>query len=98
MRSRVTDVKNNFKGKFDNLECDGCKMEDETQQHIILNCNILSEKYEGDIKYEDIFEGNVRKKVEIAKQFIKSLKNREKFTRRTTGARGYKFQLFQSIL
>ena len=78
LRSRVTDVKCNFKGKFDNLECDGCKMEDESQQHIILNCKILSEKHEGDMKYEDIFDGNVRKKVEIAKQFISSLKNREK--------------------
>ena len=29
------------------------------------------------MKYEDIFDGNVRKQVEIAKQFIKSLKNRE---------------------
>ena len=46
--------------------------------HIILNCKILSEKHEGDMKYEDIFDGNVRKKVEIAKQFISSLKNREK--------------------
>ena len=78
LRSRVTDVKSNFKGKFDTLECDGCKMEEETQQHIILNCKILNEEYESDMKYEDLFDGNVRKKVEIAKQFIKNLKNREK--------------------
>ena len=58
-------------------------MEDESQQHIIQNCKILSEKYEGDMKYEDIFDGNVRKKVEIAKQFIKSLKNREKIRAKT---------------
>ena len=52
-------------------------MEEETQQHILQNCKKLSEKYEGDMKYEDIFDGNVRKQVKIAKQFIKSLKNRE---------------------
>ena len=78
LRSRVTDVKSNFKTKFDTLECDGCKMEEETQEHILLKCKILSEKYEGDMNYEDIFDGNVTKKVEIAKQFMKSLKNRER--------------------
>ena len=78
LRSRVADVKSNFKGKFDTLECDGCKMDEETQQHILLNCKILSEKNEGEIRYEDIFDGSVREKVKIAKQFIKSLKSREK--------------------
>ena len=47
-------------------------MEEETQLHIMLNCKILSEKYEGDKKYEDIFDGNV------GKQVLKSFKNKEK--------------------
>ena len=53
-------------------------MDEETQQHILLNCKILSEENEGEIEYEDIFDGSVREKVKIAKQFIKSLKSREK--------------------
>ena len=36
MRCRVTEVKNNMKGSYDNLECTACGIEDETQIHILL--------------------------------------------------------------
>ena len=35
LRSRVSEVKTNFKGSFDNLDCDVCGIENETQKHII---------------------------------------------------------------
>ena len=36
LRCKVTDVKSNFKGKYDNLECNICEKEEEqTQKHII---------------------------------------------------------------
>ena len=35
LKSRVTDVKTNFRGRYDSFECDVCKKEEETQEHII---------------------------------------------------------------
>ena len=35
MRSRMTDVKMNFRNKNETLECDLCKNEDESQRHIL---------------------------------------------------------------
>ena len=32
MRNRVTDVKSNFKGKYESLKCDLCTIDDETQK------------------------------------------------------------------
>ena len=44
MRSRVTDLKTNFKGKYESFECDVCKIDDETQKHIIECKEIINEK------------------------------------------------------
>ena len=35
LRSRVTDVKINYRGKYENLECDLCNEEEELQEHIL---------------------------------------------------------------
>ena len=35
LRCRVTEAKNNLKGKYDNLECGACGLEEENQQHIV---------------------------------------------------------------
>ena len=34
MRCRVSDVKMNFKGKYENWNCEFCKDENETQLHL----------------------------------------------------------------
>ena len=34
LRSRVIDVKQNFRGKYENLECRSCKSEEESQKHV----------------------------------------------------------------
>ena len=41
MRSRVTEVKTNYKGKYDTFECDLCKIEEESQEHILKCTEIL---------------------------------------------------------
>ena len=41
MRSRVSDVKSNFKGKYENSTCNICENEDETQKHII-DCPLIN--------------------------------------------------------
>ena len=35
MRSRMEEVKINFRGKYENLECEVCKEVEESQKHIL---------------------------------------------------------------
>ena len=37
LRCRVTEVKINMKGKYDELECVACGEEEESQEHIMKN-------------------------------------------------------------
>ena len=79
LRSRVTKVKMNYKGSFENLECEVCKEEQESQKHIIEECKkILKIKGNSakDINYEKIFSENVKQQIEIAKQFEENWKIR----------------------
>ena len=73
LRTRMTKVKDNFKGKYEKLECEICKEEKETQLHI-LNCKILSKEIVPE--YEKIFENDVKYQVKIAKVFNENIKRR----------------------
>ena len=64
LRCRVTEVKMNFRGKYDNLECRACGLEEETQKHIII-CEQLNRKEEEETKYEQIFNGIVSEKLNL---------------------------------
>ena len=78
LRTRTSDVKANFKGKYENLECYACKNDEETQKHVIEKCKILNENNEGKIpEYEEIFTGNVKMKQLIVKRFQENIKLRE---------------------
>ena len=70
LRSQVTNVKTNLKGKYDMLECRACKSEPETQKHIV-ECKTLS-KEEEKIEYEKIYDGTVMEKLMIARKFQKN--------------------------
>ena len=79
LRCRVTEVKANFKNKYENVECDQCK-EEESQKHVIM-CEELN-KYGGkideyEIKYEEIFQQNVKKQLNITKKFRENMKIRK---------------------
>ena len=79
LRTRTSDVKANFKGKYENLECYACKNDEETQKHVIEKCKILNENSEEKIpEYEEIFTGNVKMKHKIVKRFQENIKLREK--------------------
>ena len=78
LRTRTSDVKANFKGKYENLECYACNNDEETQKHVIEKCKILNENNEGKIpEYEKIFTGNVKMKQLIVKRFQENIKLRE---------------------
>ena len=66
--------------KYENLECNYCKKEDEAQKDI-LECNEISKFKENKnetIEYEYIFRENEKCKLKIARMFIENLKIREK--------------------
>ena len=70
LRSAMTDVKMNFKGKHSEFECEICEKENETQKHM-LECKKLlqMENKEKTIpKYESLFYGNVKEKIEIVRK------------------------------
>ena len=72
IRCRVTDVKTNFKGKYDDMMCRVCKKEEETQKHI-LECEDLNE---GIVmtSYENIMDGNIKEMVLVASKFMENMK------------------------
>ena len=76
MRHRITDVKLNFRGKFENFECRVCKNNEESQKHAYECMEIMKirkmEKQKIDYKY--IFEENVTKQVQIARDFTENMK------------------------
>ena len=73
IRSRMTDVKVNFKGKYENLACKICKQENESQHHILKCEKISTEK---NLEYHKIFEKDVKYQVKIAKVFNENIKRR----------------------
>ena len=72
LRCQVTNVKTNLKGKYDKLECRACKIDQETQKHIV-ECKVLSKEKEK-IEYEKIHDGTVKEKLIIARKFQENYK------------------------
>ena len=76
LRTRMTDVKANFRGRYENVECQICdEKEEETQQHIFTCKNNCKENIPD---YEKIFEKDVKYQIEIAKIFERNIKIRDK--------------------
>ena len=80
LRSRMTDVKANFKNKYEEFECDICKDEEETQKHILECEDILKNttRIKKETEYEELFKDNVKNQTEIAKMFIENMKVKKK--------------------
>ena len=64
----MTNVKTNLKGKYDSLECRACKNAEESQKHVVQECQSLNEDTEN-IEYEKIFNGSVLEKLKVARKF-----------------------------
>ena len=71
MRSRVTEVKTNFRGKYESFECDLCNKEDESKKHMIECTEILKHK-KTNIKPPDYDD-----QLDIAKIFLENMKSKE---------------------
>ena len=77
LRSKVTNVKMNFKGMHEDLKCKICNEENETQKHL-LECKILNENEKQVLEYEKIENGNIIDMVQIVRKFRKNLFIRDK--------------------
>ena len=72
----MIDVKVNFKGKYENLECQGCKIEEESQKHVFECIEIMKKrkKIKKDQEFEEIYGENLRNQTEIARQFLENIR------------------------
>ena len=81
LRSRMVEVKTNFRNKYSDILCPVCKLSDDTQQHLfecselLKNMNILNRK---DIQYSHIFSENTDKQKAALRLFKSMWKEREK--------------------
>ena len=80
MRTRMYSVKCNFKNQYNgNYICDLCKIEDDTQEHL-LQCKVLQyfvpEILSSNVRYEDIF-GNIDKIIPASKLLNKVCRERD---------------------
>ena len=65
-RTRMMSVKCNFKSKYNNHTCRWCKLEDETQKHILEDCCEFPIE-RNSINEEDIFDENTQNLRKISK-------------------------------
>ena len=77
LRCRVTEAKVNLKGKYDELECGACWLEEETQQHIIKCEELNKNKDSAEVEYSKLLNGTVLEKLKIAKVFEDNFKSLE---------------------
>ena len=81
LRTRMTQVKRNFKSAYSSLTCNLCQKEEEDQVHLLSCPNILSECIElrddTEVEYEDLFS-DVKKQLKAVKLFDKVFKARDK--------------------
>ena len=84
LRCRVTEAKVNLRGKYDNLECGACGLEEENQQHI-LDCKMLNgSKIQEELKYINLLTGTVTDKLKLAKRFKENFAILEKIKKEKT--------------
>ena len=60
-RTRMLDVKNNFRGKYENNTCRLCGIEEETQDHILNICKIIHKDETLKTPTSDLFDNNIAK-------------------------------------
>ena len=81
-RTRMAEFKNNFRNKYENIQCRLCKSETDDQPHLfycqilINNCKELAEN--SLIEYEDIFSTKLKQQQKAIKLIAKVWKVKEK--------------------
>ena len=70
-RTRMLEVKNNFRGKYNDNKCRLCEQTDETQEHILENCGKIHQDENTQVRKQDIFEEDVKNLEETVKKIQK---------------------------
>ena len=85
----MAEVKNDFKGRYENVECDFCD-EQEDQKHILEclafyeNSHQNNEKYEKIPEYEEILKNNAKDQIKITRKLIENLEIRKQMAKTVT--------------
>ena len=84
LRSRMTEVKINYRGRYENFECEACKINEESQMHITECKEIikLRKEYKKPPEYSKFFNGSVKTQLEIAKDFTENMKIKENLNKK----------------
>ena len=69
LRCKVTNLKMNFKGMYDDFECSACGIEEETQEHVMNSKKLNENKLRKMLNMKKISNGTVYEKLEVAKKF-----------------------------
>ena len=65
-RTRMLDIKNNFRSKYTDLKCRGCGQSDETQEHILETCTKIHVDNDHKVNLQEIFTENTKTLTETA--------------------------------
>ena len=87
LRSRMVDVRANYREKHFITLCPGCKLEEETQEHLLRCINL---KETGTVtstnpEYQDLFSCNLHKQVNMARILRTQFKLRNKKNNHSSG-------------
>ena len=81
LRSRMLDVKCNYKGKYihSNILCPVCKKEEDTQAHILecADLNVENQIVTETIDYDKLFSDKLNDKISVAKVIKERFKRRK---------------------
>ena len=76
IRSRMLNVKMNFKNMYNDditlLACDQCNTGELEDQNHVISCNTLENNKISDIKYSDLFSGNINTVKKAINKYEKS--------------------------
>ena len=85
LRSKMVNIKANYKGSQKTIECSSCNNGEETQEHIYNSCEVLNnednEKVYEKPDYKSINTGNIEEKLKIAQIFMQRMKIHEKYSK-----------------
>ena len=60
-RTRMLDIKNNFRGKYGNMICRVCGQENEDQKHVMEECNGIHKSGDSKVSEQELFDENIEK-------------------------------------
>ena len=74
-RTRMLDIKNNFRGKYNDLLCRGCGQASETQEHVLEQCAILHPEESTKVPKNEIFDEEPENLKTVSKKIDRTMKH-----------------------